>query len=206
MLETTIFLTGMLLFLVASTLFPVLNGKKKKELTSLNMMISFITLVSYAVMFAQMGAIESFGGNFIYPTRWLFYIGSCSLLMYEVGKIMKKKTREMREMIFFNIIVMLTGYLASITLGAYKWVFFSISTAAFLSNLWIIHTNNKKETEYMNNIKWYVTLTWTLFPIVWVMGPTGIEILNAVTVAVLYLLSDILTKVVFGYYVINKEL
>ncbi|MBN1924023.1 MAG: bacteriorhodopsin [Nanoarchaeota archaeon] len=205
MFERTIFIIGLFLFLAASTLFPALK-KKKDEFTSINMMVSFVTMISYAVLIAGIGAIISPMGNLIYPTRWLFYIISCSLLMYEVGIILKKSKIEILEMIFFNAAVMLTGYFASITLGSAKLVFFSISTAAYLANLLLIHDKTAKENSFMKSVKWYVTIMWSLFPITWMLGPTGYELLNTSTAAVIYLLLDIATKTVFGYYTVKKEM
>lgn len=203
MVEATIFLTGLFLFLAATTMFPAL--KKREEYNSINMLVSFTNLVSYAVLFAGINSFISAGGEGIYPTRWLFYIISCGLLMYEVGGILKKTKSEKIEMIFFNSLVMLTGYFASITIAPYKWIFFSISSAAFISVLLIIHRNDKKNTRFTNDVKTYVTLTWSAFPAIWILAPTGIGVLSAAGTAVLYLLLDIITKVLFGYYVITKK-
>jgi sensory rhodopsin len=205
MTEANVFLIGLFLYLGASTLFPALK-KKKNEFTSKNMLVSFATMTSYAVMFAGLGAVLSPLGNTIYPTRWLFYLISCSLLMYEVGIIMKKSKLDITEMIFFNIIVMLTGYLASITIGSAKLIFFAISSAAFIANLLIIHNKEGKETKFMNNVKWFVTITWSLFPIAWLLGPTGYELFNSFTVAVIYLVLDLVTKTLFGYYTVKQKM
>jgi sensory rhodopsin len=204
MLETKIFLLGLLLFFAAGILFALLK-KKNQKLGSINLMISFITMLSYAVLFAGLGAVLSAGDQLIYPTRWLFYIISCSLLMWETGLLLKKDKKQLLEMIFFNSLVMLAGFFASITFGYEKWLFFIISSIAFSINLIIIFQKSTKQTEFMKNIKYFIIITWSLFPLVWIFAPTGIEILSPGITALLYLLLDFVTKIFYGYYILSKN-
>lgn len=198
-----IFLLGLIIFASTALIFTFL--KKKNDYLVLSRLVFFTTTVSYAVLLTGLWVINSPFNQFIYPTRWLFYILSCSLLMYEIAKVLNKTFSQKLEMIILNVIVMLTGFLASITLAPYKWIFFIISSFAFIVILRIIREKVSKQTQLMVNIRCFVTLTWFLFPIVWFLAPTGLGLLSALTTAFLYLCLDITTKIIFGYYLISQK-
>jgi len=200
---TQIFALGLLVFISSAFIFFLLE--KKTEYLAINRLVFFTTTVSYAVLLSGLWVNYLPNCQAIYPSRWLFYILSCGLLMYEIGIILKKDNLVKLQMIFFNFIVMITGFLASITLVPYKWLFLFISCAAFLIILMFIHQKTGKQTKLMNNVRWYVTITWSFFPIVWILAPTGVGLITITTTVFLYLLLDITTKICFACYVINHK-
>ncbi len=196
--ENLIFLLGLIIFASATLIFYFL--KKKNDYLVLSRLVFFTTTVSYMVLLSGIWVINNSLMQSIYPTRWLFYILSCSLLMYEIGKILNKTFIEKLEMVILNILVMFTGFLASIMLSPYKWLFFVISAFAFIVLLRMIKEKSGKQTKFMKDIRCFVKLTWILFPIVWFFAPTGIGLFSAMATAFLYLCLDITTKIIFGYY------
>lgn len=203
MIETNIFFIGFIAFAVAFLIFKFF--KRSNIFANLNLLVSLVTLTSYAVLFSTIGAIKLDCINYIYPTRWLFYIASCGILIYEVSLIMKKSNFDTFKMIVFNTVVMLNGFLASISHDLYRWIFFMISTLAFIMLLDLIHEKNNRENKFVGIIRWYVTIAWSIFPLVWILAPTGLSILNAFYAALLYLILDIVTKIIFGTITSKEE-
>lgn len=60
------------------------------------------------------------------------------------------------------------------------------------------HSNDENS---ISSIMWFVMLTWSLFPVVWVLAPTGFGILAVDVEAILYLALDLVTKIGFGIYI-----
>jgi sensory rhodopsin len=203
MTESIIFLIGLLVFVAAFMIF--IFFKKSNTAANINILVSLVTMTSYAVLFASIGIFKIDYGTYAYPTRWLFYMASCGLLMYEVSLIMKKSKMDTIMMIALNAVVMLTGYFASITFGNYKWTFFIISVIAFVMLLFMILEKQKKEDVFVNQVRWYVILTWSLFPVVWILAPTGFMVFGAFATAICYLLLDITTKIIFGVMTARQE-
>lgn len=197
-----IFLLGFIIFLTAALYFS--THKKPNDFTKISSLVFFTTTVSYCVLISGIWLIntspDSILNQTIYPTRWLFYILSCGLLMYEVAKILNKSTVQKIQMLVLNSLVMLTGFLASIVESPFKWLFFIISSLIFLVLLKIIYEKDGKQTQFMESTRCFIVWTWSLFPIVWLLAPTGIGIFTAFTAAFLYLLLDITTKILFSYF------
>ncbi len=198
-MEELIFYVGIGIFILTSIMFLLLK-KKNPKVASLNMIVNFITIASYIVMVSELGVITAMSGDSIYWTRWAFYAISCSFLMYEISTILEIDNRTTLEIIVFNSMVMITGLFASITEGPVKWLFFALSSIAYVN---VLYNISKKRSE-QNFLVIFVFIFWSGFPIVWLISPAGFMILNSFWTALIYLVLDLITKVYFGYHTTFK--
>jgi sensory rhodopsin len=67
--------------------------------------------------------------------------------------------------------------------------------------LYTLFKPSNEGTSNISSIMWFVLLTWSLFPVVWVLAPTGFGILAVDVEAILYLALDLVTKIGFGTYI-----
>jgi sensory rhodopsin len=187
-----IFITGMAVFAIASISF--LFTRNKSDGMNKAFLVSFVTLASYALMWDGRFTATSPGGQPIFWTRWLFYAISCSLLMLEIAKAKAiTASGKVAELVFLNVIVMGTGTLAAVSTGLVKWLFFILSSIAYL--IQIVPILKKKEAGWINL---YILLGWTGFPIVFFLAPTGIGLFGTALAMGLYLVLDIFTKIIFN--------
>jgi sensory rhodopsin len=134
-------------------------------------------------------------GQPILWTRWLFYALSCTLLMVEIAQLKRIKGGARAELVYLTAIVMVTGFLAARDLTAVKWAHFAISSVAYV--LLVIQVLSVK-TPGSNWVSSYIYFGWTVFPIVFLLAPTGLGLISAAVANLLYLLLDIYTKIVFN--------
>ena len=198
-MEEIIFYIGIGLFSFISLMFLILK-KKNREIASLNMIVNFITIASYILMVSELGVITALSGDLIYWTRWAFYAVSCSFLMFEISKILSVDTKTTLEIIVFNSIVMVTGLFASITEFPVKWLFFTLSSLAYVYVLYHIG-KNRAEQKF---IFVFVVVFWSGFPLVWLLSPAAFMVLNSFWTALIYLVLDVITKVYFGVHTTLK--
>lgn len=192
--ESIIFWIGFALFSIAALMFIKL--KKRNEFKArINLLVSCITIISYSVMALDTWSI-SIAGEVIYPTRWLFYAVSCSLLMIEVSQLVRVKKNTL-ELVMMNSVVMITGFLASITSDLSRIIYFGLSASTYIYLLILINQGRK---HWSRN---YVMITWTLFPIIWLLSPSGMMLINTFWTAISYLVLDFVTKILFGYLTIK---
>ena len=190
----TILIGGMIVFAISSIYF--FFAKKKSERMNSAFLVSFVTLASYVLMWQGSFVAESAGGQPIYWTRWLFYAISCSLLMLEISRVKGfKSTGRITELVFLNVFVMGTGALAAVSSGLVKWLFFVLSSIAYIIQIGMVLKIKAKESNWINT---YIYLGWTGFPIVFFLAPTGIGLFGTAVALGLYLLLDFYTKIVFN--------
>jgi len=186
-----VFLAGLVVFALSSTYF-YFTGKKKGLNTAF--LVSFVTLISYVLMWQGDLTVVTEAEEPIYWTRWLFYGASCTLLMVEIAQLKGIRGNELVQLLYLTAIVMFTGYLAARDLTATRWIHFAISSVAYI--LLVIKVLSVRTAG-----KWvsaYIYFGWTVFPIVFLLAPTGLGLIDAALTNLLYLLLDIYTKIVFS--------
>jgi sensory rhodopsin len=201
--ESVVFWIGALIFGLSSLMFAILENRNssRRFLFSSNIFVSFFTTISYCVMALALATVSAENGQPVYWTRWLFYIGSCSILTMDMATIAQKPNPKKVEISIFTSLTMFCGFLASIISSADRWWFFGLSTVAYIGMLYNLFKSTNDESSNINSIMWFVVLTWSLFPVVWVLAPTGFGIIAVDIEALLYLALDIVTKIAFGMYI-----
>jgi sensory rhodopsin len=200
--ESVVFWIGALIFTVSSLMFAFLENRSyRKNMFSSHVFVSFFTAISYFVMALALATASAENGEPIYWTRWLFYIASCSILTLDIATIAKKPNVKKAEVAVFTALTMFCGFLASVIITVDRWWFFGLSTAAYIGMLYTLFKPSNEGTSNISSIMWFVLLTWSLFPVVWVLAPTGFGILAVDVEAILYLALDLVTKIGFGTYI-----
>jgi sensory rhodopsin len=205
--ETTIFWAGAVIFLLATLLFVFLEGgvKSRKWAFQDETFVFFITVVSYVVMAMGLAVGTSADGQPVYWSRWLFYIASCPILATVVARIAGKSVAEIIEVGLLTGLVMFLGFLASIVAGPEKWIFFGLSTMAYIGMLaLLLRWNSPEYLSFRVPVMGFILIFWSLFPVVWVLAPTGFGLISPPVVAILYGVLDLITKIGFGLYVVYR--
>ncbi|TFG21677.1 MAG: hypothetical protein EU533_05165 [Promethearchaeota archaeon] len=200
-MEQIIFYLGIGMFILSTIMFFFLK-KKNAKLASINIIVSFVTIVSYILMLSGLFTLSATSGDTIYWTRWAFYAVSCSFLMVEISYLLRIDNTTRLEILVFNSMVMITGLFASISEDLYKWLFFIISSVAYLNVLFLIAKNRSEKKA----IILFVAIFWSGFPIVWILSPAGLMVLNAFWTALFYLVLDFITKIYFGFHTTFKHI
>jgi sensory rhodopsin len=188
-----LFLVGLVVFALSSTYF-YFAGKDKTSLNSA-FLVSFVTLISYVLMWQGKVTVVTEAGQPIFWTRWLFYVLSCTLLMVEIAQLKGIQGGGLVQLLYLTAIVMFTGYLAARDLTAVKWVHFAISCVAYALLVIKILSAKATASQWVNS---YVFFGWTVFPIVFLLAPTGLGLIGADVANLLYLVLDVYTKIIFN--------
>jgi sensory rhodopsin len=188
-----VFVIGAVIFLLSSIYF-YLVGTKKGGLNAA-FLVSFITLISYVLMWQGDLIVMTEGGQPIYWSRWVFYAFSCTLLIVEIAQLKRIKGGELAQWVYLTAIVMLTGFLAARDLTGVRWLHFVISSVAYVLLITKLLSVKTSESGWV----WtYIIFGWTVFPIVFFLAPTGVGLFGAGIANLLYLFLDLYTKIVFN--------
>ena len=187
-----IFAAAIALFAATATYFLLARRKDFNKA----FLVSFITIISYTLMLE--GSTVSYGveGGEVYATRWLFYGLSCGLLMYEIARLLGKSLPETAFLLFLTVIVMGTGAAAAHFNGWYKIGFFVLSSVAYILLIYPLLTST---STHRNAVAKYILLGWTAFPCVFLLAPDGFGLMTASMAAILYLILDVFTKIIFYF-------
>lgn len=206
--EISVYWIGALIFLI-STISFLINKQKvyDKFLGASDVFVSFITTISYVVMALAIATTSSPYGGEIYWSRWLFYIASCSILTLNIAVIFgKKDIVDLFEISMLTSLVMFCGFLASYIVGFEKWLFFGLSSGAYVGLLFVLFRNSEyRQNAFRRLIFLWVVIFWSIFPVVWILAPTGFGLISTFFESVSYLILDVITKIIFGVLIVKNH-
>jgi sensory rhodopsin len=202
--EELIYYAGAAVFGIATIIFGLMNMRKEEPKFNVELFVSFITSISYIIMALGYATVVAPNSELIYWSRWLFYIASCTLLTTDIAHLKGLSNSKIVEVGMYTGLTMFAGFLASYFTTNDKWWFFAFSSIAYLALLFELNRGQRGNIPQMSKILVFVTITWTLFPVVWVLAPTGLGLFNTFIEAILYLMLDLTTKTAFGLYLYSK--
>lgn len=185
-----IFTVAIAIFTIASLYFYT---KKEHYGSELPWMVSFITVISYVVLFG----LNADTSDPVLYTRWLGYGASCTLLTISMIEIFGIGGKDARTALIMTPIIMLTGFLASIfsTDILLASIIFGLGCIPFIRLIQILRASQDFATRPIMN---YVYFGWMGFPIVFIFSQELLGIISDITITLaLYLVLDITTKLVF---------
>jgi sensory rhodopsin len=115
--------------------------------------------------------------------------------MVEIAQLKKIQGGGLVQILYLTAIVMVTGFLAARDLTGTRWVHFVISSVAYVLLVTKVLSVRTSESRWVSS---YIFFGWTVFPVVFVLAPTGLGLIGAAVANLLYLVLDIYTKIIFN--------
>jgi sensory rhodopsin len=202
--ELLVFWIMAAIFGIATVIFTLLSLRSGTDelLSFVDILVAFLTTISYVLMALGFLVVTSGFGEPIYWSRWLFYMGSCSLLTVSVAIILgKTKTIIMAKIPILTMVVMFCGFLAAFITSIERWWFFAFSSIAYLALLITLFQGIPREGINVR-LMWFIIIFWSLFPVVFILGPTGIGFLTTFYTVLLYAVLDVITKIIYGLLIL----
>lgn len=204
--ELLVFWIMAAIFGIATVLFTLLSFRSGAHefLSFVDILVAFITTISYVLMALGFLMVTSSFGQPIYWSRWLFYMGSCSLLTVSVAVILKQiKPVTLVKIPILTMLVMFCGFLAAFITGIERWWFFAFSSIAYIALLITLFKGIPREG--MNTqLMWFIIIFWSLFPLVFILAPTGFGLITTLIATILYAALDVITKIIYGLVILFR--
>jgi sensory rhodopsin len=108
--------------------------------------------------------------------------------------------------------MILTGGVATVTTGVAKWALFAVSGTFHLSLFYILYRTFPKYAQQYEQrrglfklLQNHVGLLWIAYPLVWLVGASGLGYVSAVGVNLIIAYLDVVAKVPYVYFVWNRR-
>ncbi|MFX1509894.1 MAG: bacteriorhodopsin [Promethearchaeota archaeon] len=198
--ELIVFWVMAAIFGLATVMFTILSLRSGAHefLSFVDILVAFVTTISYVVMALGFAMVTSSFGEPIYWSRWLFYMASCSLLTVSVTVILKQtRSVTLVKIPILTMLVMFCGFLAAFITGIERWWFFAFSSIAYVALLITLFRGMLREG-INSQLMWFIIISWSLFPLVFILAPTGFGLLTTLISVILYAALDVITKILYG--------
>ncbi len=210
------FFVGCMAMMAASAFFFLsLNQFDKKWRTSVLVsgLITFIAAVHYYYMrdyWAEIGESPTF---FRY-VDWILTVPLMCVEFYLILKVAGAKKNLLWRMIFFSVVMLVTGYFGEAVDRGNAWLWGLVSGLAYfviVYDIWIGEAAKLAKAAGGDILQahkilcWFVLVGWAIYPLGYMLGTEGwyTSIVGTGNVDVAYNIADAINKIGFGLVIYN---
>lgn len=159
--------------------------------------------MSFGVLDVAVGAIE------IPALRYVDWLITTPVLIGYAAYTANAPRRIIYAVAGIDAAMILIGYLGVVTTGTLRILGFVFSSICYVGLLWALyrllpayaHEESIPRRRLFEILKNHVGLLWLAYPLIWAVGPLGIDAISITSVALLIVFMDVIAKVPYTYFV-----
>ena len=167
--------------------------------------------LAYLSVLLGQGVIE-FSGRSVYLGRYIDWIVTTPLLLlslcFTAMYSKKKNVPLIIGIITIDIIMIVCGAVADLSVGTTKLIWFGIGVVAFIIVFYVVwfplRSIAKSHSDGLYKLyiglSIYITVLWIGYPTSWILGPSGYDILNPTLELYAFIILPIFSKVGFSLF------
>lgn len=221
-MDGTVFLIGFTIMSLGSLAIYATGSKEPptRHHTLLHASVPFIAATAYLAMAFGIGTLVKLDGSATYLARYLDWSVTTPILLAGLVLVAfheRGSTGEvggyLTAIIVLDVMMIVTGLISSLAIVPIgKWVWYLWSCVAFAGVLYLLWVPLRARafergqalgSAYVKNVG-FLTVIWFLYPIVFLVGPEGLKIINDPTSVWAILIMDVVAKVVYAFYAANN--
>ncbi len=167
--------------------------------------------LSYVAMTFDIGLL-TVGSNSINLSRYIDWLITTPLLVGYVGYVAGAPRKWIAGSMLADALMIAAGAGATVVTGTPKWVLFAVSGGFHLSLLYVLYgvfptyaTEHTKRLGLFELLQNHVGLLWLAYPLVWVVGASGLGFTGAAGVSLIIAYLDVIAKVPYVYFIWNRR-
>lgn len=206
----TFFVGSMALMAASAFFFLSLNQFDKKWRTSVLVsgLITFIAAVHYFYMRDYWEAFQE-SPTFLRYVDWILTVPLMCVEFYLILKVAGAKQSLLWKMIFYSIVMLVTGYFGEAVDPTNAWIWGLVSGIAYFAiayEIWLGEASKLAKAAGGNVLQahkilcWFVLVGWAIYPLGYMLGTDGwyTSLLGKGSVDVAYNIADAINKIGFG--------
>lgn len=159
---------------------------------------------AYLAMALGIGNVSTEGG-LLPVARYVDWIVTTPLILLYLGLLARPPRRVLAGLIGIDVVIIVAGVVAVATTGAVSWAAFGVASVAYLLLVYgLLVTLPRSVTEETDRVRAVfgtlrniTVVLWTLYPVVWLLAPTGFGLLTLSTEMLVFVYLDVVAKVGF---------
>ncbi len=167
--------------------------------------VTGIAAVAYAVMGFGAGNVAT-GGGVLPVARYVDWLLTTPLLILYLALLARPSRRVIVALIAVDVVVIAGGTVAVVTTGFVSWAAFGVATLAYVGLVYGLLTvlprsaasQPDRVRAVFGTLRNITVVLWTLYPVVWLLAPTGLGLLTASTEMLVFVYLDFVSKVGFA--------
>jgi bacteriorhodopsin len=198
----------------SAILFQLLSGAPRDVPAYKYMIHTFIVVwsgLAYAAMAFGQGSVIA-EGQTVHYARYIDWVITTPLLLLSLT-LTAKYTIEVKgtltaALLGTQAIMIITGLLAELSPKDIQWFWYATGCLALVVVLYLIWQPLRRKTFLQDKeielvyrkSALFLTIQWLAYPMVWMIGSMGLQIMNESTTTLLFIILPIVSKAGFGFF------
>ncbi|WP_200532037.1 bacteriorhodopsin [Halorubrum sp. LN27] len=166
--------------------------------------VTGVAALAYLAMALGFGTVPTPGGD-LPVARYVDWLITTPLLLLYLGLLARPSRRLLGGLIAVDVVIIAGGIAAVATVGTVSWVLFGVAAAAYAALVYglLVSLPRSASAEadrvraVFGTLRNITVVLWTLYPVVWLLAPTGFGLLTPATEMLVFVYLDIVSKVGF---------
>jgi bacteriorhodopsin len=199
---------------VGVVVFGLAVGRATSAYTKQSRVTLFFVPVIAATLYTALGMGQGttvVDGEKVTWVRYVTWFTTTPLLLLQLCRLVHARQSVVTSLVIANQFMIATGLAAELSGAPRSWVWYAISSVAFVFILLTLVGDLTREGEGLpddvrtlfRRLRDVNIVTWIGYPVVWALGTKGFEVISPATQTAGYVLLDIASKVGFGMLVLS---
>lgn len=175
------------------------------------MIIPGFAALSYVFMTLDIGTITVNGTPITVP-RYIDWVVTTPVLVGFVGYVAGVPRRWIVGVMIADVLMIVVGALATVTVAPLKWVLYGVSSLFHLSLLVAIYrvfpsfaAEHPRRLGLFKLLQNHIGLLWIAYPVLWLASPGGFELISPVGFGLMIAYLDVIAKTPYVYFVWQRR-
>jgi len=192
------------------TLVPEATRKRYRLLIA----IPGIAIVAYLLLVLDVGAIDG-GGHTVYAVRYADWLLTTPINVLYLALLAEASRSDTIKLVTLQALTIVFGFVGAVLTGALAYGFFAVGAVAFAGVVYLLYNEvaeaataslSEVEDSLYRTLRNFVVVLWSVYPVVWLLGASGIGLMDVETATLVIVYLDVVTKVGFGLIALHAWL
>ncbi len=184
------------------TLVPEATRKRYLLLVS----IPGIAIFAYILLVLGVGAVDG-GGHTVYVVRYIDWLLTTPINVLYLGLLAHATREDIGKLVGLQALTIVFGFAGAMVSGALSYALFAVGALCFVGVVYLLYYDvadaaaaslSDVEASLYRTLRNFVVVLWSVYPVVWLLGASGIGLMDVETATLVIVYLDVVTKVGFG--------
>lgn len=172
--------------------------------------VTGVATLAYLSMALGIGEI-AVGDASLFLPRYIDWLITTPLLVLYLGMLCRPERRVYLALVAVDVVVIASGVVAGVLPGAYGYAAYLVGCVAYVGLLYLLLSVLPRQATLQGDrvdavftkLRNLTVVLWTLYPVVWLLGPLGVGMLQSGTEIMVVTYLDLISKVGFVTMAVN---
>ncbi len=190
--------------------FLLVPASKRREYAIL-VAVPAIAVVAYALMALDVGAVASAVGGTVFVPRYVDWLLTTPLHILYLGLFAGTSASLVYRAAGLQAATIVLGVAAALVGAPLKWVLYLAGVVVFGAVVYHAYypfdaaARERDEATFAiyRKLRAFLVVLWLVYPVIWIVGPNALQVMDVETTALVVSYIDIVSKVGFGLIALN---